>query len=187
MTSNSPRRRPTKIVVATLASAGLLAGGLVGGIALADHQPGHVTFTGGGITAHRVATGDQIFDTTATNTWQTLPGSTLSYPVPSGTVRLVTAEYTAEAHGRNGTGGCAARIITRKSGSTTLSELYPRAGVDFIWTRNENVARAHAMSRSIRVASGTRYFAVQIQASTADTLICRLDDWHFQINVHTAS
>lgn len=43
------------------------------------------------------------------------------------------------------------------------------------------------MSRSIRVASGTRYFTVQVQASTVDTLQCLLDDWHFQINVHTAS
>lgn len=176
----------TRITAVALAGCGLLAGGVAGGIALAD--PAAVnTFTGGGITTHRVATGDQIFDTTQTNTWQTLPGSTLSYTVPSGSVRLVTAEYTAEANGADGTGGCAARIITRKSGSSTLSELYPRAGVDYIWTHADNASLSAAMSRSIRVASGTRYFAVQVQASTVDSLRCRLDDWHFQINVHTAS
>lgn len=43
------------------------------------------------------------------------------------------------------------------------------------------------MSRSTRVASGTRYFIVQIQASTTETLKCRVDDWHFQINVHSTS
>lgn len=186
MTRTTIRRTRTKIALATLASAGLLAGGAVGGIALADHQPGHVTFTGGSLVSHRVATSTEIFGTSAANTWQTLPGSTLSYTVPSGTVRLVTAEYAAEAGGY-GTGGCAVRIVTRKAGSSTLSELYPRAGVDFIWTHADERDESRAMSRSIRVASGTRYFNVQIQASTSNALTCYEDDWHFQINVHTAS
>lgn len=178
-------RSNAKRLSAVAAAVGLLAGGLVGGMALAD-QAADVAFTGGGIVAHRVATSDTIFATGATNTWHTVPGSTLSYAVPSGTVRLVTAEYTAESAGY-GTGGCAARIVTRRSGSTTLSELYPRAGVDFVWDYSDEQDESHAMSRSIRVASGTRYFAVQVLASTADALTCYVDDWHFQINVHTAS
>lgn len=184
----STRIRPTrsKILLAILASAGLLSGGVVGGIALADHTAGHNTFAGGGIAAHRVATSTEIFGTTSPNTWQTLPGSTLSYTVPSGTVRLVTAGYAAEAGGY-GTGGCAVRIVARKSGSSTLSEMYPRAGVDFIWTHADERDESRAMSRSIRVASGTRYFYVQVQASTNGALTCYQDDWHFQINVHTAS
>lgn len=187
---NLTHRARRTITLATVTAAAL-AGGVTGGMALADQgadQRARTTFTGGGVVAHRVATSDDIFDTTVTNTWQTVPGSTLAYNVPRGTVRLVTAEFTAEASGRGGTGGCAARIVARRAGSTTLSELYPRAGVDFIWAQEENLGRAHAMSRSIRVVgSGTRYFTVQIQASTVDTLICRVDDWHFQINVHTAS
>lgn len=181
------RRTRTKIFLATLASAGLLGGGLAGGIALADHQPGHNNFAGGGTVAHRVATSTDIFVTTSANSWQTLPGSSLSYTVPSGTVRLVTAGYTAESWAYDGTGGCAVRIVTRKSGSTTLSELYPRAGGDFMWEDTAGGLEGRAMSRSIRVASGTRYFSVQVLASTPDMLRCRLDDWHFQINVHTAS
>lgn len=186
MTRIAVRRTRTKILFATFASAGLLAGGVVGGVALADHQAGHNTFTGGGIVAHRVATSTTIVATNSHNTWQTVPGSTLSYAVPSGTVRLVTAGYTAESGGY-GTGGCAVRIVTRKAGSTTLSELYPRSGVDFVWDNSEELDESHAMSRSIRVASGTRYFSVQLLASTAGALTCYLDDWHFQINVHTAS
>lgn len=180
------QRTRTKIFLAMVASAGLLGGGLAGGIALADHQPGHNTFSGGGVVAHRVATSTNLFATTSTDTWQTLPGSSLSYNVPSGTVRLVTTGFSAESYG-HGAGGCAVRIVTRKSGSSTLSELYPRAGVDFMWDSPEDIFESHAMSRSIRVASGTRYFSVQVQALNLDTLECRLDDWHFQITVHTAS
>ncbi|SDU86283.1 hypothetical protein [Jiangella alkaliphila] len=177
------------ITLATVAAAALV-GGAAGGIALADQQADQratTTMSGGGIVAHRVATSDQIYDTTAPNIWQTLPGSTLSYAVPSNTTRLVTAEFTAEANGRDGTGGCAVRVVTRKAGSTTLTELHPRSGVDFIWALEQDGSAAHAMSRSLTVASGTRSFIVQVQASTADTLVCRLDDWHFQIDVHTSS
>lgn len=183
-------RRAITLVTVTVAALAALAGGVTGGIALADtlaDQRANTSFIGGSLVAHRVATSDSIFDTTATNTWRTVPGSTLAYNVPRGSVRLVTAEFTAEAHGVDGTGGCSARIVARQAGGTALSELYPRAGVDFIWTQEDNLSRAHAMSRSIRVGSGTRYYTVQIQASTVDTLRCRVDDWHFQINAHTAS
>lgn len=184
---NVTHRTRRTITLATVAAAALV-GGAAGGIALADQEAATTTvLNGGGLVAHRVATSDEIYDTTAANTWQTLPGSTLSYTVPSNTVRLVTAEFTAEARGALGTGGCAVRVITRKSGSTTLTELFPRSGLDFIWVEDDSLARAHAMSRSISVASGTRYFAVQVQASTNDTLVCRLDDWHFQIDVHASS
>lgn len=185
--------RTRRITTLATITAAALAGGVTGGIALADtratraDQRANTSFVGGGVVSHRVATSDGIFDTTATNTWQTVPGSTIAYNVPRGSIRLVTAEFTAEAHGRDGTGGCSARIVTRLAGSTTLTELYPRSGVDFMWTQEEALSRAHAMARSIRVGSGTRYYTVQIQASTVDTLRCRVDDWHFQINAHTAS
>lgn len=189
MTRNALRRTRTKILFATLASAGLLAGGAAGGVAVANHQAGHNTFTGGSAVGHRVATSTDIFGTSAANTWQTVSGSTLSYAVPSGSVRLVTATFSAEASGL-GSGGCAARVLTRKSGSSVSSELYPRAGVDFIWQRPSTATfepESRSMTRSIRVASGTRYFSVQLLASTAGSLQCRVDDWNFSINVHTAS
>jgi hypothetical protein len=178
-----------KASFAPVAAVALLGGGVLGGIALADHQPGHNTFSGGSATGSRVATSTNIFGTTAPNTWQSVSGTTLSIAVPSGSVRLVNATFSAEASGL-GTGGCAARIVTRKSGSSTLTELYPQAGLDYIWKRPSGPdffePESRAMARSIRVGSGTRYFVVQLQASTAGSLQCRVDDWNFSITAHTS-
>lgn len=106
--------------------------------------------------------------------------------------RLITAEFTATSGVSGGTGGgiqyCSVRIVTRKSGSNTLSELCPRgiSVFDSLNQSSEDFSEAHAIRRSIRLAAGTRYFYVQIKPTGFDT-VCAVNDWHFDITAHTSS
>lgn len=178
------RRKPVKVTLAILASLGLLVGGIIGGVAYGSHQSGHVSFTGGGDVSKRVTANSNAWNTTADNTWQSLTGSGLGLTVPSGKVRLITAQFTAES-ACTGSSWCSVRIVARKAGSSTENELYPRSGTDFAFdTASDDLWESHAINRSIRLGSGSWLIYVQAHTFTDGNL--RLDDWHFHYDAHTS-
>lgn len=187
MTHKLLRARTTKVAAAMVTSVGLLAGGVAGGIALADHTDTHRMFTGGGDTGVRVATDSTAFATTAPNVWQHVTGSSLSLTVPSGSIRLVRATFTAESFSQAGGSWCSVRIVAKKSTSTAFNELYPRAGEEFAFDSSAGGDNweGNAMKRAIRVGSGSWSFRAQLNAVGGGS--CTLDDWYFDIETHTAS
>lgn len=181
------RRGPFKIALVLFALLGLVLGGVVGGMAYANHRASHVLFAGGGVVQKRVATESTAFSTSSTS-WVALPGSGVTISVPSRASRLVTAEFTAEStcSGNNGS-WCSARIVARRSGSSTLVELFPRVGSDFAFdtaTSGQDFWESHAINRSIRLGSGTWVVFVQGNALFSGSNL-RLDDWHFHVDVAT--
>lgn len=185
MTHKLLRGKTAKVAAAAVTSAGLLVGGVAGGIAIADHSTQHRTFSGGGDTSTRVATDDAGYAPASSNTWEHVTGSSLAVSVPSGSVRLVQAFFSAESSSSGGS-WCAVRIVAKKSTSATLHELYPRAGTEFAFDSPGGEAyEAHAMKRTIRLGAGSWSLRVNVNAVGGGS--CFLDDWYFDVESHTAS
>jgi hypothetical protein len=173
----------SRIAIGGAASLAVLASGVAGGIAYANHTPYHKTFSGGGDVAVRVATDSNEFGTAHENTWETLPGSSLKLTVPSGKHRLVRATFTAESYTTGGS-WCSVRVTGNKGGSLTLTEFHPRAGTEFAFdsSTGSDAWEGHAMKRALQVGAGTWYFRVQVNAVAGGG--CTLDDWYFDIEAH---
>lgn len=179
-------RTRTKIFLSAVAAVALLGGGLAGGIALADHDPNHRTFIGGGVAGHRVASHAGVWNSTATNVWQNLPDARLGYSVASGSARLVTAEFNAMSRASGSGTYCSVRLVVRKSTSSTLTEMHPNSAAFYPFDNIDGAQfEANSINKSIKLGAGTWYFYVQVQAVGAGTT-CSLTARHFQIDVHTA-
>lgn len=180
--------KPAKVTAAIVAAVGLVVGGVVGGVAIADHNSDHKTFSGGGDTGTRVATDRLGYGTTASNTWENVPGSSLSFTVPSGKTRLVQAFFSAESQMYGGS-WCAVRIVAKKTTSSTLYEFYPRAGDSFAFdtadTSGGDTYEAHAMKRALRLGSAS--WSARVQVNAVGGGFCYLDDWYFDVEIHTTS
>lgn len=176
------RGRSFKIIVAMLAALGLFAGGA----AVASHYAGHVTFSGGGVVQTKVATDTNGWGSSANNTWQSITGTGLTVSVPSGSARLITARFNAESS-CTATAWCVVRIVARKSGSSTVTELHPRVGTEFAFDAPSGEAyEGTSVHRSIRLGSGTwTIFAQGYVQGTSGSMY--VDDWHFEVSAHTSS
>ena len=178
--------RSSRIAIGGAASVAVLASGVAGGIAYANHTPYHKTFSGGGDVAVRVATDSNGYGTTHTDTWETVPGSSLRLSVPSGKHRLVRATFTAESY-MSGGSWCSVRVTANRSGSLTLTEFHPRSDYDFAFdsSAGSDNWEGHAMKRALQVGAGTWYFRVQVNSVGGGS--CYLDDWYFDIEAHPVS
>lgn len=185
-------RRTTKIIVSALASAGLVFGGVAGGMAIAGHTGTHVAYSGKSVVAKKVVTEAQYRQFTGT-TWKALPGSTVSFSVPSGATRLVVAGLTGESQctgGTPGTSWCKARVVARKSGSTSTLELNPKSlspdvyAFDSVSGSGDDYWEGHAMNRATTLGAGTWRVWVEVSTTGDDTTFW-LDDWFFGVDVLT--
>lgn len=176
------RSRVTKIIAAIVAALGLFAGG----VAVASHNAGHVLYSGGGLIQTKVATETDPWATSTPNTWVNVPGSTLTVTVPSGTSRLLNATFNAASYCL-AQHRCAVRIVARKAGTSTPTELRPAAGNVFSFDSQDlggESWQAHSVSRSVVRSAGTWYVYVQAQP-VGDGGPLNLDDWNFVVNVHS--
>lgn len=176
------RNRTTKIILAVLAATGLFASG----VAVASHYSGHVLYSGGGLVQTKVATDTDGWGTTTTNAWQGVTGTKLTVTVPSGSARLLNAHFNAESYCAAAS-WCSVRIVARKSGTSTYTEFRPRVGTDFAFDSPDSGGEnweGNSVHRSLRLSGGTWYIYVQGQAVGGGSMY--LDDWHFEVNVHTS-
>jgi len=178
------RTTRSRIAIGGVAGLALVAAGVAGGIAYADHTPSHKTFSGRGDVAVRVATESSAFTTVAADTWVNVTGSNLRYTVPSGTRRLIRAEFTAETFTADGS-WCSVRVVAVKAGTTL--EFNPRSGNEFAFDTSSggDAWEGHAMKRALIVNAGTWNFRVQANAVSGGS--CTLDDWYFDIEAHPLS
>lgn len=170
MNATRIRRTRSKIVLAILASVGLLSGGLVGGIALAGHTPDHVSFSGKGVVAMKTVT-DVEGGAYSGDMWQSVPGSSNYVSVPSGVQRVASVTFAATSFCR-GTGGhgCLVRVVARKSGTTDLVEFYPRStGLVYFDTATnaEDAGESHAIVRTKTLTAGTWQIFAQARTTAA--------------------
>lgn len=177
------RDRTTKIILVVLAAFGLFASG----VAVASHNSGHVLNSGGGLVQTKVATGTDSWATHKTGAWQVVAGTKLTVAVPSGSARLLNAHFNAESRCYEGD-WCSVRIVARKSGTSTYTEFHPRAGSDFAFdapdSSGPDYGEGNSVHRSLRLTGGTWYLYVQAKnVGTIGSMF--LDDWHFEVNVHT--
>ena len=168
--------------LAVVAATAVLA---VGGVAIASHQPGHVTLTGGGVLETKTQT-DRLGAATTTQFFVPLSGSGVTFPVPSGTTRLFNARFTAESlcDGAPST-WCTARVVGRNNATGFVFELNPQSGADFKFDSVGDLWEAHAIDRSRRVLTAGSYtFFVQLSTTNPLTTFA-VDDWHFTVDMHS--
>lgn len=186
MTRTAHRRTRSKVVLAMLASAAML-GGVVGGVAIASHSSTHVLYSGKTQVSEYIATESQP-SVYSSPSWQAVSGSSRTVSVPSGSTRLLVANFTAESV-CDGTSGnwCSVRIVARKSGSTTKYEFYPRVvGPDYFGFDSPDGGgsmtdwESHAISRARSFPSGTWYVSVEASVVGSGTSL-RLANWFFSV------
>ena len=176
----------TRMSRLSLAVAIALSAGLLAGITLASHYPGHISFRGGGQVSTYVVTDEDGWPSSSNNVWEDVTGARVELDVPSGRVRLVTARYNAESS-CGASNWCAVRIVARKQGSPTKIEFRPRVDNDFAFDAPGGEAyEGNSVNRSIRLGAGHWFITVQAQVvgGSGDMY---LDDWHFEVQVNTAS
>lgn len=174
--------RITKIAIGVLAGVGLFAGG----VAVAGHNANHKTFIGGGLVSSKVSTDGAGWGPPSAGAWHTVTGTSQTVSVPSGSVRLVTSRFNAESSCAADS-WCAVRVVARKSGSSTVYEMYPRVGTEFAFDSPSGEAwEGNSVHRTLRLgSSGTWY--ISVQAYVVNTGSMYLDDWHFETSVQTTS
>jgi hypothetical protein len=176
------KRRRLVGAFAIAAATAVLA---VGGVAIANHRPGHVTLTGGGVLATKIQTDtDQVF--TSSQSFVPLSGSEVTFSVPSGTTRLFNARFTAESQCNGGQfTSCSARVVGRNNSTGFVFELNPQSpSFAFASAGDTEEAEANAMERSRRVLTAGSYtFFVQWRA--VGQVVFGLTDWHFAVDMHS--
>jgi hypothetical protein len=155
---------------------------LVAAAAIAEHRAGHTEDSAGSFVGKQVVR-DTVNVTTTSTTFVNLPGSGVTFGVPSGTTRFIEARFTAESRCIGGPPGnwCSVRIVVRNTVTGVTRELHPRSGSDFAFDSvADDFWEAHAMERSIRLGPGRYSLTVQWMTTDASTLF-RLDDWHLAV------
>lgn len=176
-------KRVAKVLIALFAGLALF----MGGIAVATHDPYHHNLTGGTLVSTKVATDTEGWQPSANNVWQNVEGARVTLGVPRGKFRLVNAHFNAESYCAAGD-WCSVRIVAKKSGSATVYELRPKSGGDFAFDApagDSETWEGNSVQRSLRLSGGS--WAVYVQAQVVGTGDMFLDDWHFEVNAHTAS
>ena len=177
-----PKRRRLVGALAIVAATAVLA---LGGVAIANHRPGHVTLTGGGVLETKIQT-DAGNLATISQSFVPLEGSEVTFSVPSGTTRLFNARFTAESQcvGAQNT-VCTARVVGRNNSTGFVFELNPQAGTGFAFDSGDDFFEAHAMERSRRVLTpGSYTFFVQLRVSDPGTSF-GIAVWHFAVDKHS--
>jgi hypothetical protein len=168
-------RRSLIVLTAALTAILLFAGTAVAVLGL---------FSGGRDLATQARTETSQTNTSSTG-FVTLPGSSLTYTVPSGASRLFDARFTGESQCSGTTFAiCIVRVVATTSGATV--ELHPQSSGDFAFDQvsssGNDLNEAHAMERFIRLGSGTWTFSVQIRVSASATTFS-IDDWSFAVDM----
>jgi hypothetical protein len=170
--------------LAIVAATAVLA---VGSVAMASHQPLHVTLAGGAVLETKIQT-DAGNLATISPTFVPLDGSEVTFSVPSGTTRLFDARFTAETVcvGPPNT-FCNVRIVGRNNSTGFVFELNPQAP-NFNWDSGgagTDLFEAHAMERSRRVITpGSYTFFVQLHVSDPGVSF-GIAIWHFAVDKHS--
>ena len=160
-------------------------------MAIASHQPGHVTLTGGGVLETKTQTDTAVTAVTSPS-FVLLSGSEVTFSVPSGSTRLFNARFTAESgcFGPQNT-WCTARIVGRNNSTGFVFELNPQGSTGFAFDQADrggggsDSLEAHAMERSRRVLTAGSYtFFVQVSASDQGTVFS-VGIWHFTVDKHS--
>ena len=176
-------KRVTKVLIALFAGLGLF----MGGIAVATHDPFHHNLSGGALVSTKVATDTDGWGPSAPDVWQNVEGARVTVSVPSGKARLVNAHFNAESY-CTADQWCSVRIVAKKAGSATVYELRPKSGLDFAFDApngDDEDWEGNSVHRSLRLSGGSWAVYVQGQINGAGSMY--LDDFHFEVNVHTAS
>jgi hypothetical protein len=103
--------------------------------------------------------------------------------VPSGTVRMLDARFTAESQCSGSGGWCSVRIVVIRGTSTV--EMDPASGSDFAFdtASGNDLWEGHAMERTSRfLSAGTYTVRVQARVVSGASRI-RLDDWSLAVEV----
>jgi hypothetical protein len=138
------------------------------------------------VSAIDVATGDETASFTGT-TWAPVGGSSVTVSVPSGPWRLATATFSGytSCTGPQAT-YCSVRIMARKSGTTSWTELYPRASLNYAIDAVGATAdywEGHSVDRSKTLSPGT--WTVRAEGATSDpgtNLV--IGPWHHKVQLH---
>jgi hypothetical protein len=117
---------------------------------------------------------------TTSQSFVDLTGSTQAVTVPAGETARLYATFTAESVCVGGTGSCSVRI------TLDGNELAPAAGTDFAFDSTNlgtetASGESHVVTRlSDNVSAGNHTLVVQLRTSQAATML-RVDDWSFVI------
>lgn len=179
---NILRTRATRVSVAVAIAASI---GLLAGMAFANHDAGHVRFTGGAQVKTIVATDEDGWGPSTAGTWENVEGARVEFEVPSGTVRLVTGRFNAESD-CSASSWCSVRIVARKHGTATDLVFRPRVGTEFAFdSPGGETWEGNSVNRTLRLGAGT--WDVYVQAYVVNTGSMYLDDWHFEVSLSTTS
>jgi hypothetical protein len=116
--------------------------------------------------------------------FQNLAGAAATITVPAGQIQLVEAEFTADStcQGPDAENFCRLQILADGA------EMSPIGGGDFAYDgvgTADDFWEAHAMQRSILLASGKHTIRVQA-AVTLSGMAFYLDDWSFTVTQYNA-
>ncbi len=182
--SRITRTRGRKIALA--ATAAVAAVGLTAGTVMAVSS----SVNAGTVTNQAFRT-QNAASTAIGTSWTNAPGlPAATITVPSGSSRVLAADYTAETQCLGTSGWCTARIGYIKAGTSTFVPMAPYEGMDFALDSpggdTHGSWEGHAMSRSsARVGAGTYYVYVQVAKNGAGVSEFRLDDQHLRVSANS--
>jgi hypothetical protein len=184
--SRVTRTRGRKIALAT--TSALAAVGLIAGTAVAVSS----SVNAGTVTNQAFRT-QNAASTSIGTSWTYAPGlPAATITVPSGTSRVLAADYTAETQCLGTSGWCTARIGYIKAGTSTFVPMLPYEGMDFALDSPGGDGTAsgswegRAMGRhSARVGAGTYYVYVQVAKYGAGVTQFRLDDQYLHVSANS--
>lgn len=139
------------------------------------------TFRAGGATARQYfSTSTDAWMVPGPNTWQTVPASGVTFAIPAGTRRMITARFSAESQ-CEGPGWCSVRIVYTNGSAVT--ELAPQSGNDFAFDSAGDQWDQHTVERSSAVFLPAGTYRVSVQAMRVNSTSFRLDDYHLNVGV----
>ncbi len=160
-----------------------LLAGLTGAVLLATAGVASAvtTFRAGGATVRQYfATSTDAWMVPGPNTWQTVPATGVTFSVPAGTRRMITARFSAESL-CEGPGWCSVRVVyTNGSGVT---ELAPQSGSDYAFDSSGDLWDQHTVERSSATYLPAGTYRVSVQAMRVNSTQFRLDDYHLNVGV----
>jgi hypothetical protein len=167
--------RPLRLVALMAATAIVTA---VATVALANHEPWHKVFRGGGANKTIVVTGEQR-TSIGTNDWQNIQGARAEISVPNGQRALLVMRFTAETVCfEGGPEACSARIMVDDRQARPASGRNFHIDSYYAGETSEST-KGHAFDRSLRVGPGT--YTVRVQGTTMGNTILDVDDWSLTI------
>ena len=174
----SIRRRPARIIAATLVACGVLAASAAAVFTSFSGKAQIAMYNGtetvGGAPINSVA-------------WIPVLNASTTVTVPLNNVYLFNARFTAESRCFGAAGGyCRVRVVAVNTATGAITEFHPQSGVDFHFdtdvpgAADVDLSESHAVERMLWLPAGQYRIRAERSVNNMATFF-EIDDWHYAV------